>query len=461
MSEQHQIPTDEERELEEARAAFDPEEAAGVQADKDRLEEVGDEERELNEAEKAFEEQNKIIAAQQSGDEETTFKNVDDTPSTKDILIALGFKRKENGEPNKVQYTLTDGEILIGRTFTEQFKNGKFWAIKNSVFLLEEELKELAIVKKFYAIREGKEELPEKIEEEQQGKGEPTREETAERNMEILASLGFKPYHDAGVTKYNIHVMNTKFGVTFNESNPLGKIWAYKIPENPQEGGEKEFLKNGDLKQHPLIQKYHAIQEGKEPMPEITIEGKIIEKHGKAIKIQITENGETKEIFYGQGAVKKDNDGYFLPAGFSKAGKTKEGVEHDAKMTIPRDIRLPDYLTQLEQAPMADTAKEEHVVYRSGAEAVESQPTEKANKGTVADKIPHKEPLTFAEGEKPTVDYYINLIGEITEKVRGEERISRGEQGYAISKVFDAITRDTRTALIAELKNGGDRKEEA
>ena len=173
------------------------------------------------------------------------------------------------------------------------------------------------------------------------------------RNQQILSALGFKRYEDMGVVKFNIRVLNIKIGITFNETNPLGKVWAYKVPEGDE---EKEFLKNGELKAHPLIQKYHAIQEGKEPIPETSITGKITEKRGKAIKVEIIENGETKEIFYGQGAVKKDNNGYFIPAGFSKATK-----DHEAKMETPRDIWLPEYKTQLEQAPIADTTKEKDV----------------------------------------------------------------------------------------------------
>lgn len=76
------------------------------------------------------------------------------------------------------------------------------------------------------------------------------------------------------------------------------------------------------------------------------------------------------------------------------------------------------------------------------------------------DVITHKEPVTLAEGEKPTVDYYVQLIGEITEKVKAEERITKNEWGYAINMVFHAVTKDMRTALISELKNGNDKGEE-
>ena len=278
----------------------------------------------------------------------------------------------------------------------------------------------------------------------------PKKGETAKENQQILAALGFKLYNDAGVIKYNIRVLDIKIGVTFNETNPLGKIWAYKIPEGDE---EKKFLKNGELKGHLLIKKYEAIKEGKESLPEISVTGKILEKRGKAIKVEITENGETEEIFFGQGAVKKDKDGnYFIPAGFSKGGKDKGGKERDAKMSLPRDIQLPDYLTQLKQAPAADTTKKEDVP----KEKEKIPPTDKS---TLADVI-HKDPVTLAEGEKPTVDYYVNLIGEITEKVDAEERIADRERGYAISKVFDAVTKDRRAALIAELKTkGGDHEE--
>ena len=275
--------------------------------------------------------------------------------------------------------------------------------------------------------------------------GEPKKEETAEQNQQILAALGFKRYEDTEAIKYSIRVLNTKIGVTFNETNMLGKIWAYKIPEGDE---EKKFLKNGDLKAHPLLQKYQAIQEGKESIPKTSVTGKVIEKRGKAIKIEIEENGEKKQIFYGQGAVKKDKDGnYFVPAGFSKATK-----DHEAKMEMPRDIQLPNYETEMKQAPVADTTKE-----KDASTEKKEAPTDNT---TLANVI-HKEPVTLTEGEKPTVDYYVNLIGEITEKVKAEKRISEREHGYAINMVFNAITRDTRTALIAELKNGGSQEEQA
>ena len=231
---------------------------------------------------------------------------------------------------------------------------------------------------------------------EELGVEEPTGEETAKRNQQIITALGFKKYEDGGVIKYSIRVMDIKIGVTFNETNPLGKVWAYKIPEGDE---DKEFLKNGDLKQHPLILKYYAIQEGKEPIPEVSVTGKITEKRGKAIKVKIEENGENKEIFFGQGAVKKDNDGYFIPAGFSKATK-----DHDAKMDMPRNIRLSDYETEMKQILETDKTKEE-------------EPKERAEKGTVADKIPHKELESREERIANTMQIYLEKGREMVEQI--------------------------------------------
>lgn len=62
-----------------------------------------------------------------------------------------------------------------------------------------------------------------------------------------------------------------------------------------------------------------------------------------------------------------------------------------------------------------------------------------------------EEKSSVSEADVTPVDYYVKLIGEITEKVEAEERINPHEKGYAINMIFNAVTRDTRTALIAEL----------
>jgi len=78
----------------------------------------------------------------------------------KKILLDLGFHKKENGD-DKEQYVKKEGDIVIGRTFTEKLPTGKFWALKNNVFLKEPEVKELKIVRAFYALRDGNKTLAE------------------------------------------------------------------------------------------------------------------------------------------------------------------------------------------------------------------------------------------------------------------------------------------------------------
>ena len=266
----------------------------------------------------------------------------------------------------------------------------------------------------------------------------------AENNMQILTALGFTPhYHDKDPegndeTNFGIRVMKMKIGVKFNDKNPAGKVWAYVLTDD----NKKDFIKNGNLKELPLVQRYLDIQAGKKPIPEATVIGRIIEKRSKSVVLEIEEDGEKKEVIFGLGAVKKHDDGrHFIPLGFSKPSQDNP----EGKMYVPRDILLPGMDSQPEEAPAATT------IPISKAEATPAQPP--------AAKPTGKENLTVpTDSEK--VDYHINLIGEITEKVGAEERIAEKERGYAISKVFDAITRDRRSELIAELKNGGRTEEE-
>lgn len=78
----------------------------------------------------------------------------DDAERYKKILVDLGFHKKQNGD-DKVQYVKKEGEIVIGRTFSEKTPTGMFWALGNNKFLDPPVVKELKIVRAFYAIREG------------------------------------------------------------------------------------------------------------------------------------------------------------------------------------------------------------------------------------------------------------------------------------------------------------------
>ena len=275
-----------------------------------------------------------------------------------------------------------------------------------------------------------------------------------ETNMQILTALGFKRYDDDDGTNFSIRILNTKIGVKFNNKDPAGKVWAYVLTDD----NKKDFVKNGNLKELPIVQRYLDIQAGKNPIPEPTVTGRIIEKRGKGILIEIEEDGEKKEIFFGQGAVKRHDDGHhYIPYGFSKPSQDNP----DGKMCIPRDILLPD----LDDDPQPENREEAEAQRirdeqgRAPAATTIPTPAAKTAQPPAAAKPTVKENLTVpTDSEK--VDYYINLIGKITEKVGVEERISSGERGYAISKVFDAITRDRRSELIAELNGGKTMKKE-
>ena len=300
--------------------------------------------RELAEAEKEFDEQTK---------EETTIKKVDDTPLTKDILIALGFIRYDNKEKG-IAYKLHVGPLQIGRTYNEKYPKGNMWV---------------------------------------------------------------------------------------------------RCLKDCEYGKKGDFPTRDECKQIPQVAIFYRIRNGELPIPESVVYGTVVGKSEKAVQIQFDEFGlDQFEIqWWGFRALKKNEEGMnYVPASYSK-----ETENYNAKMLVPRDIVLEYYEAELAAAPLTtqtDTTKE-----KDASTEKKDAPTDNS---TLANVI-HKEPVTLTEGEKPTVDYYVNLIGEITEKVKAEERISEREHGYAINMVFNAITRDTRTALIAELKNGGSQEEQA
>lgn len=53
--------------------------------------------------------------------------------------------------------------------------------------------------------------------------------------------------------------------------------------------------------------------------------------------------------------------------------------------------------------------------------------------------------------EPGTIEKYVGILAQITQQVEAEERIPPTEKGYAINNVFQAVTRDMRSELIAEL----------
>ncbi len=238
--------------------------------------------------------------------------------------------------------------------------------------------------------------------------------EEAENNMQILTALGFKRYDDDDGTNFGIRILNTKIGVKFNPENPTGKVWAYILAED----GKKDFIKNGNLKELPLVQRYLDIQAGKKPIPEATVTGRIIERRSKSVVVEIEEDGEKKEVIYGWGAVKKHEDGsHFIPLGFSKPSQDNPG----GKMYVSRDILLPGMDPQPEEAPAATT------IPIAKAEAAPAQSP--AVKPTV------KENLSVPE----LIAKYTEMLALVTEAIEAEGRIPEREKGYGIKFVFYSV----------------------
>ena len=94
----------------------------------------------------------------------------------RDILLGIGFLYKED----KGQFVYKEGELTIGKTFNDKYPAGsQFWGFKGNNKLENGDIKKQEIIKQFYAIREGKEVIPEKKEEQQEEKQEiATRPET-------------------------------------------------------------------------------------------------------------------------------------------------------------------------------------------------------------------------------------------------------------------------------------------
>ena len=83
-----------------------------------------------------------------------------------DILVGIGFlKGKDKGDGKERYYYKINDNSAVGRTFDSRTPLGKFWAKLNGEWLKDKDCKEVEIIKRFYAIRGGEEEMPEKKEE--------------------------------------------------------------------------------------------------------------------------------------------------------------------------------------------------------------------------------------------------------------------------------------------------------
>ena len=264
----------------------------------------------------------------------------------------------------------------------------------------------------------------------------------AENNMQILTALGFAPhYHDKDPegndeTNFGIRVMKMKIGVKFNDKNPAGKVWAYVLTED----NKKDFIKNGNLKELPLVQRYLDIQAGKKQIPEVTVTGRIIERRSKSVVVEIEEDGEKKEVIFGLGAVKRHDDGHhFIPHGFSKPSKDNP----DGKMCVPRDILLPsmDITTANRAEAEAQRIRDE----QDRAPAATTTPTPAAPEAA--------QPLEVKPTVPELIAKYTDMLALVTEAISAEDRIPEREKGYGIKFVYYSVKH-----ALENGNNGGDQK---
>ena len=184
-------------------------------------------------------------------------------------------------------------------------------------------------------------------------------EESEERKSDILIGLGFNKYDDNdGKIKYSILEDGIKIGVTFDEKNPDGYVWAiyHEDTERYNEGTSDEGKKGTFLSPvvkalQPLLQRYYAILKGDEPIPKPVVVGKVVERRGNSIGIEFEEEvgGPRTEYYPATDAVKRDKGGFFIARGFSK-----EWRDRQAKMHFPRVIRLPNYEQEFGGVPVSE-----------------------------------------------------------------------------------------------------------
>ncbi len=176
-----------------------------------------------------------------------------------------------------------------------------------------------------------------------------------EREHDILKRLCFKMYDnkEKGLAfKLNSTVL--KIARVYSEKSPKGMFWA-QCKKDCEYGKKGEFVDKERLLEIPIISIFNRIRENELPIPPETVEGRIIEKTEKAIKIEFSEFGEMRAEWWGRGAIKKNEEGLsYIPAGFSK-----ETEKNKAKMAVPRDIIIPDFEQQITQAPITQPQSQE------------------------------------------------------------------------------------------------------
>jgi len=76
-----------------------------------------------------------------------------------EFLRRIGFH--ERAKDDKIQFIKKLGDAVIGRTYNEKYKNGKFWGIRDGKQMTDQELKKIEDIQRFYAFRRGEIAMPE------------------------------------------------------------------------------------------------------------------------------------------------------------------------------------------------------------------------------------------------------------------------------------------------------------
>lgn len=173
-------------------------------------------------------------------------------------------------------------------------------------------------------------------------------EQKAEFYQRILVSLGFTRYDNGekGIV-CKLRTRELLIGRTFNSQHPTGRFWA-KCLADCEFGEKDEFVREERLREIPLVDLFCCIRDGELSMPQPEVTGTVVGRSERAVQVQFIEFGHVKTEWWGMKAIKRNSKGeHFIPAGFSRQTDT-----HPAKMIVPRDIILPNYVSELERVPL-------------------------------------------------------------------------------------------------------------
>jgi len=184
-------------------------------------------------------------------------------------------------------------------------------------------------------------------------------EQKLKRKQEILIALGFEYYdnHEKGV-KYSMHVCqnktNIKLGKTFK---PNGSHFWWAFNKDLDATDKDRMLNPATLAKIPMLRLYNEILNGASEIPAKTITGHITKRVGKSVVIEFEspESWEEKGARFGEGALKFDVNGQFVPKSYSAETRTQP-----AKMKVPRAIRLPDYEREMASVEKTEKSRNGH-----------------------------------------------------------------------------------------------------